>query len=59
MRGDGGLVCESVGEADLLSDHFDGKKSKESVDLLNIRTADVLALRHIVIFRRFVRLRSF
>ena len=30
----GGLVCESVGKADLLSDHFDRKQSRESVDLL-------------------------
>ena len=30
----GGLVCESVGKADLLSDHFDSKQSWESVDLL-------------------------
>ena len=30
----GGLVCESVGKADLLSDHFDIKRSRESVDLL-------------------------
>ena len=29
----GGLVCESVGKADLLSDHFDSKQSRESVDL--------------------------
>ena len=29
----GGLVCESVGMADLLSDHFDSKQSRESVDL--------------------------
>ena len=29
----GGLVCESVGKADLLSDHFDGKQSREAVDL--------------------------
>ena len=29
----GGLVCESVGKADLLSDHFDSKKFRESVDL--------------------------
>ena len=29
----GGLVCESVGEADLLSDHFDSKQSREAVDL--------------------------
>ena len=25
----GGLVCESVGKADLLSDHFDSKQSSE------------------------------
>ena len=30
----GGLVCESVGKADLLSGHFDSKQSRESVDLL-------------------------
>ena len=29
-----GLVCESVEKADLLSDHFDSKQSRESVDLL-------------------------
>ena len=29
----GGLVCESVVRADLLSDYFDGKQSRESVDL--------------------------
>ena len=29
----GGLVCESVGKADLLSDHFVSKQSKEAVDL--------------------------
>ena len=33
VGGGGGLVCESVGKADLLSDHFDGKQSWESVDL--------------------------
>ena len=27
------LVCESVGKADLLSDHFDSKHSREAVDL--------------------------
>ena len=27
VDGGGGLVCESVGKADLLSDHFDGKQS--------------------------------
>ena len=30
----GGLVCESVGKADLLSDHLDSQQSRESVDLL-------------------------
>ena len=29
----GGLLYESVGKADLLSDHFDGKQDRESVDL--------------------------
>ena len=29
----GGLVCESVGNADLLSDRFDSKQSREAVDL--------------------------
>ena len=29
----GGLVCESVGKADLLSVHFDSKQSWEAVDL--------------------------
>ena len=29
----GALVCESVGKADLLSDHFDSQQSKEAVDL--------------------------
>ena len=29
----GGLVCESVGKADLLSDHFDRKQNSEAVDL--------------------------
>ena len=28
----GGLVCEFVGKADLLSDHFDSKHSREAVD---------------------------
>ena len=30
----GGLVYESVGKVDLLSDHFDSKQSREAVDLL-------------------------
>ena len=29
----GGLVCVSVGKADLLSVHFDSKQSREAVDL--------------------------
>ena len=29
----GGPVCESVGKADLLSDHFDCKQFSEAVDL--------------------------
>ena len=29
----GGLVCESVGKADLLSDNFDSRQSREAVDL--------------------------
>ena len=33
VGGGGGLVCESFGKADLLSDHFDGIRSRESVDL--------------------------
>ena len=33
VGGGGGLVYESVGKADLLSDYFDGKQSRESVDL--------------------------
>ena len=30
---DGGLVYESVGKADMLSAHFDGKQSRDPVDL--------------------------
>ena len=33
VAGGGGLVCESVDGSDLLSDHFHGKQSRESVDL--------------------------
>ena len=33
VGGGGGLVCESVGKADLLLDNFDGKQSKDPVDL--------------------------
>ena len=29
----GGLVCESVGKADLLSDHFGRKQSREVLDI--------------------------
>ena len=96
----GGLVCESVGKAELLSDHFDSKKAREAVDLTLTchpstsfttlafrscevrrllldsypyggtdplgmfplflkRTADVMAQRLSVVFRRLVRLGSF
>ena len=33
VRKGGGLVCESVGKADLLSDHFDSKQSRKAVDI--------------------------
>ena len=33
MGAGGGLVCESVGKADMLSAHFDGKQSIYPVDL--------------------------
>ena len=33
VGGGGGLVCESFDKADMLSNHFDGKQSRESVDL--------------------------
>ena len=33
VGGGGGLACESVGKSDQLSDHFDNKQCKESVDL--------------------------
>ena len=33
VRQGGGPVCESVGKADLLSDHFNSKQSGEAVDL--------------------------
>ena len=33
VREGGGLVCESVGKAYLLSDHFDSKQSREAVEL--------------------------
>ena len=36
VREGGGLVCESVGKADLLSDHFDSKQSREPVDLRSL-----------------------
>ena len=34
IREGGGLVCESVGKADLLLDQFDSKQSRMAVDLL-------------------------
>ena len=33
VGGGSGLVCESVGKADLLSDHLDSRQSRECVDL--------------------------
>ena len=33
VGGGSGLVCESVGKADMLSDHYRSKQSRESVDL--------------------------
>ena len=33
VGGGSGLVCESVGKADLLENHFAGKRSRECVDL--------------------------
>ena len=33
LVGGGGLLCESVDKADLLSYHFDSKQSREAVDL--------------------------
>ena len=33
VGGGGGPVYESVGKADLLSDHFDSKQSRETVNL--------------------------
>ena len=33
VREGGGVVCESVDKADLLSDHFDSRQSREAVDL--------------------------
>ena len=95
----GGLVCETVSKANLLSDHFFSKQSREAVDLLLTcdsspslttlafgssevrrllldldpyggtdplgmfplllkRTADVMAPRLSVVFRRLVRLGS-
>ena len=33
VREGDGLVCESVGKADLLSDHFDSDQSRETVEL--------------------------
>ena len=29
----GGLVCDSIGKADLQSEHFESKQSREAVDL--------------------------
>ena len=39
----GGLVCESVGKADLLSDHFDSKQSREAVNLSAAHLSSILS----------------
>ena len=44
VREGGGLVCESVGKADLLSDYFDSKQSREAVDLPLICHPSLLVL---------------
>ena len=36
VGGGGGLECESVGKADVLSDHFDSKQYRESVVLPSV-----------------------
>ena len=33
---EGGLVCESVSKADMLSDHFDSKLSREAVEFCSL-----------------------
>ena len=40
----GGLVCESVGKVDLLSAHFDGKQSRDPVDLQSVPQSHFLCL---------------
>ena len=54
----GGLVCECVGKADLLSDQFDSKQSREAVDLsLTCQRVDSLiesSLREIIGNKNFV-----
>ena len=43
VGGGGGVVCEWVGKADLLTDHFDGKQCRESVNLpLNCQPSPAL-----------------
>ena len=40
----GGQVCESVCKADLLSDHFDSKQSREANDLYDSLVIHLLVL---------------
>ena len=40
----GGLVCESVGKADMLPAHFDGKQSTYPVDLPSVPLSHYLCL---------------
>ena len=59
----GGLVCESVGKADLLSDHLiassPGRLLIYCSLVSQLLVLDVMALHLSVVFRRLVRLGSF
>ena len=52
VGGGGGLVCESIGKANLLSDHFDGTQSIRGSDPF---TPFMGALTHWVCFSFFLR----
>ena len=49
LVGEGGsLLCESVGNSDLLSDHFDSRQSREAVDLsLSCHPSPTLNIPHL------------
>ena len=59
----GGLVCESVGKADLLSDHLTASSPGRLLIYCSLVSKllvlDVMAPRLSVVFRRLVRLGSF